>query len=166
MTRFRSGPRPLIVLALLIGLVAVACGGTSTPSGSAARSSPSPAAKPVVTTKTITANGSSVTVLADPKGMTLYYFTPDKGGNVTCSGTCLTAWPPLLLPSGTSKPTGGGGVTGTLGTVSASMGTVVTYNGWPLYTYAKDADKSDGYGDGAAGGKWLFAKPDIPVTTA
>jgi predicted lipoprotein with Yx(FWY)xxD motif len=165
-TRFRFGLRPLLVLTLLIGLVAVACGGTSTPSGSSAKSSPTPAAKAVVTTKTITVNGSSVTVLADPNGMTLYYFTPDKGGTVTCSGACLEAWPPLLLPTGTSKPTGGNGVTGTLGTVSASVGTVVTYNGWPLYTYAKDTSTSDGNGNGAAAGKWLFAKPDTPATTA
>ena len=66
--------------------------------------------------------------------MTLYYYVPDKGGKVTCTGTCSEPWPPLVRPSGT-KPTGAHGVTGSLGTApDPAGGTVVSYNGWPLYT--------------------------------
>jgi predicted lipoprotein with Yx(FWY)xxD motif len=33
-------------------------------------------------------------ILVDSKGLTLYYFTPDRGGTVTCTGACLQARPP------------------------------------------------------------------------
>jgi predicted lipoprotein with Yx(FWY)xxD motif len=159
-TRFRWAP---LTVALVIGMAAVACGGTPTSSTSPPPASPAP--KPVVKTKTATVAGKSETVLADAqKGLTLYYFTPDQGGKVTCTAQCAAAWPPLMLPSGVSKPTGSGGITGTLGTLSTPNGTQVTYNGWPLYTYAKDADAGDVYGQGV-GGKWFVAALNIPAAT-
>ena len=100
-------------------------------------------------------------ILVDSKGLTLYYFTPDRGGTVTCTGACLQAWPPLLLPTGVTQPRGDGGVTGKLATVSnPEGGTQVSYNGWPLYYYAKDKDAEDVYGQGV-GGKWYVVTPDL-----
>lgn len=152
--------RALTVLAAATGLLLVACGGTASTSSTPQPSS-TPTAAPSVSTKTATVSGKSETVLADAKGLTLYYYTPDKGGTVTCTGKCATAWPPLILPSGVSKPNSPSGVTGTLGTVSGPTGTQVTYNGWPLYTYVQDKDSSDVYGQGV-GGKWYVAALDIP----
>jgi predicted lipoprotein with Yx(FWY)xxD motif len=39
-------------------------------------------------------------VLVGAKGLTLYHRTTDNTGTVSCTGGCLTFWPPLLLPAG------------------------------------------------------------------
>lgn len=156
--------RAQLVVALVIGITAVACGGASTSSNPS--SQPSPTSNPVVKTKTANVNGKSQTVLADAtSGLTLYYFTPDQGGKVTCTGQCAAIWPPLMLPTGVSRPSGGSGITGTLGTVSTPNGMQLTYKGWPLYTYQKDKDSSDVYGEGV-GGKWFVAAVNIPSATS
>jgi predicted lipoprotein with Yx(FWY)xxD motif len=77
----------------------------------------------------------------------------------------LQNWPPLLLPSGTSSPSGDSGVTGKLATVNNPQGTQVSYNGWPLYYYVKDKDTEDTYGQNV-GGKWFVVTPDLASATA
>jgi predicted lipoprotein with Yx(FWY)xxD motif len=153
-----------LMLAAAAGLMIMACGGTSTRSTPSSASKPKPPAT-LVETKTATVNGKSETVLANSKGFTLYYFTPDRGGKVTCTGSCASLWPPLMLPAGQSKPTGPSSISAKLGTVSnPSGGTQVTYNGWPLYTYSKDTEPGDVYGQNVAG-KWFVATPDTPSAT-
>ena len=93
--------------------------------------------------------GSLGTVLvAGSNGMTVYTFTQDvkDSGTSACTGGCLTTWPALTVASGT--PTGGSGVTGTLGTITrADDGTTqVTYNGLPLYFFSGDTAPGDGNG--------------------
>jgi predicted lipoprotein with Yx(FWY)xxD motif len=158
---FRRGS---IVLASLAALLVAACGGSSSSDSSSSAASPTPKAAITVKTASKTVAGKSETILVDAKGMTLYYFTPDKGGTVTCTAACLEAWPPLLLPSDTTSPTGASGVTGKLATVSNPKGTQVSYNGWPLYYYAKDKDNEDTYGQNV-GGKWFVITPDVASAT-
>lgn len=152
--------RARVVLALLAGLLVVACGGAAQ-TASTPKPSATPSAALVVGTKTATVDGKSETILADAKGLTLYYYTPDKGGTVTCTDKCLAAWPALTLPSGASKPTGPSAAQAKLGTVSGPAGTQVTYNGWPLYTYVQDKDSGDVYGQNV-GGKWFVVTLDVP----
>ena len=77
-----------------------------------------------------------VPVVADARGFTLYWFAPDKPTKSTCYGTCAAYWPPLT----TLSPPAGSGLSGALGTVKRSGGTLqVTYNGHPLYTYVGDS---------------------------
>jgi predicted lipoprotein with Yx(FWY)xxD motif len=88
-------------------------------------------------------NSSSVsgvgTVLVDSSGNTLYYLKSEMSGTIKCTGSCESAWPPVLLPSGASSATAGSGVTGALGTVKRpDGGTQVTYDKLPLYTFAGD----------------------------
>jgi predicted lipoprotein with Yx(FWY)xxD motif len=112
-----------------------------------------------------TVAGKSQSILVDSKGLTLYYFTPDKGGTVTCTAACAQNWPPLTLPSGVSSPTGDKGVTGKLATIpNPAGGTQVTYNGWPLYYFVQDKDSADTYGQGV-GGKWFVVTPDVAPAT-
>ncbi len=137
--------------------IAVGCGGGG---GGSATTSPTPAA--LVVTASVTVDGKATTILTDSKGMTLYYFTPDKGGQVTCKGGCLAVWPPLLLPAGATTPTGGQGVTGSLTTIANpdGKGTQVMYNSWPLYYYVKDTKPGDATGQNV-GGKWFVVPPDL-----
>jgi predicted lipoprotein with Yx(FWY)xxD motif len=150
-------------------LLAACGGGSSSSSGAASKpassaAAPSSAAAAVVKTATATVAGKSETILTDAKGMTLYYYAPDKGGKVTCTGGCAAAWPPLMLPAGTTKPTATG-LTGTLGTVSSPTGGMqVTYNGWPLYGWIKDKAPGDTTGQGV-GGNWFVVTPDTPSAT-
>jgi predicted lipoprotein with Yx(FWY)xxD motif len=142
-------------------LLLAACGGSSS-SGAASTPAPTPTPNPVLKTATATVAGQSETILVGENGMTLYYYTPDKGtGQATCTGQCLALWPPLLMPSGVTKPAGEKGVTGTLGTVTSPAGGMqVTYNGWPLYFWTKDKAPGDTTGQNVAG-KWFVVPPDV-----
>ncbi len=154
---------PFVLSAVAAALIAMACGGSSGSTASTAStpaSTPTPA--PVVKTAQASVDGQMETILTDPNGMTLYYYTPDKGtGKVNCVGTCLTNWPPLLLPAGVAKPTGDKGVTGSLSLVpNPNGGMQVTYNSWPLYAFVKDKAPGDTTGS-KVGGKWFVVTPDV-----
>jgi predicted lipoprotein with Yx(FWY)xxD motif len=91
-------------------------------------------------------------VLVDSQGMTLYWFAPDTSTKSNCSGSCATYWPPVKGPV-----TAGSGVTGTLGTITRSDGTMqATYIGHPLYTYVGDKSPGQAKGNGLnlSGGLW------------
>ncbi len=78
------------------------------------------------------------------KGASLYYLP--KG---SCTGQCLTFWPPLLLPKGSkATPTG---VT-CLGTAKFGKRTQITYRGKKLYTFTSDTGTTVS-GNGVAGFK-------------
>jgi predicted lipoprotein with Yx(FWY)xxD motif len=94
--------------------------------------------------------GSLGTVLvAGSNDMTVYIFTKDvkDSGKSACTGGCLETWPALTVEAG-GTPTGGDGVTGTLGTITREDdGTLqVTYNGLPLYFFKNDAAPGDANG--------------------
>jgi predicted lipoprotein with Yx(FWY)xxD motif len=151
-------PLPFVLSAAVAGVLAMACGGSS--SGTA--STPAPTPMPVLKTATAVVGGTTETILVGENGMTLYYFTPDKGaGKVTCTGTCMSNWPPLLAPTDATKPTAEKGVTGPLGTIASPNGGLqVTYNGWPLYFWIKDQKPGDTTGQGVVG-KWFVVPPDL-----
>jgi predicted lipoprotein with Yx(FWY)xxD motif len=119
----------------------------------AATSSAAPAA--LITTK----QGKLGTILAyGPKRLTVYLFEGDTGGASTCSGECASVWPPV---SGHPQASGQA-VSSHLGTITRADGTTqVTYNGHPLYLYAKDKDDGDTYGQGikAFGASWYVLAP-------
>jgi len=98
----------------------------------------------VVTGKVIGAHG--MLLVASSNGMTVYTFDKDVAGSGTsvCTGGCLTTWPALTVAAG-ATPSGGAGVTGTLGTITRSDTGVaqVTYDGKPLYFFAHDTAPGD-----------------------
>ena len=125
-------------------LTATACGssGSSTSAGS------TPAGGTAL--KTAMISGSSV--LTNAEGFSVYWFAPDTATKSNCNGGCATIWPPVKGPV-----TGGSGVTGTLGTITRSDGTVqATFDGHPLYTYTADTAPGQASGNGinASGGVW------------
>ena len=90
------------------------------------------------------------TVLVNAKGLTLYFLKGETAGNIMCTGSCATTWPPLTVASG-AQPTAGSGVTGQLGTTKRPDGSVqVTYNGKPLYTFDGDSGPGQASGQGVA----------------
>ena len=148
----------LLLLAAAI-MAVTACGASGTSSngtsggGGANSSAASPSADVSVGTTSLGAT------LVDKTGKTLYYFTPEKGGTLVCTtDPCASTWPLLTI---TGTPTGGQGVTGQLNVVMTADGkSAVTYNGWPLHTYANDSAPGDVNGQGVAG-KWYAATPSL-----
>jgi predicted lipoprotein with Yx(FWY)xxD motif len=134
----------------------VAAGSGSAPSSASSASSntaPSSAAAAAAgggTLSTTTIGGTAV--LTNSAGLTLYWFVPDTSTTSKCTGSCATYWPPVKGPV-----TAGSGVTGTLGTITRSDGSLqATYDGHPLYTYAGDTAPGQAKGNGlnASGGVW------------
>ena len=98
-----------------------------------------------------------VAVLTNAKGRTLYWFAPDTATRSACYGTCAAYWPPVR-----GAVTAGPGVTGRLGTIARSDGSVqATYDGHPLYTYAGDtgAGQANGNRVNLNGGLWYEVTP-------
>jgi predicted lipoprotein with Yx(FWY)xxD motif len=90
--------------------------------------------------------GDLGTVLVDSEGRTLYDFHKDKGSQSACYGACAGAWPPLLTEGNPQAQ--GPADRSMLGTSKRKDGTVqVTYNGWPLYTYAGDQNPGEANGN-------------------
>ncbi|MFI5287231.1 MAG: hypothetical protein ACHQ4F_13040 [Candidatus Dormibacteria bacterium] len=144
-----------IVLTVAGAAVLAACGGAGSGTTSPATSGPASSGTTISTTST-----SLGTVLTDPRGFTLYYFLPEKNSMLgACTGGCLTTWPPLVV---TGAPTAASGVTGALATVSVTVNgatlTEVTYNGWPLHTFASDTGPGQTNGNGIAS-MWFAAMP-------
>jgi predicted lipoprotein with Yx(FWY)xxD motif len=115
----------------------------------------------VVTVTTKHAKGSMGTILAaGPKRLTVYMFEADKGKTSSCTGACASVWPPVTTTS--AAISGGSAKAADLGTVTRADGAEqVTYNGHPLYFYARDGDSGDAYGQGvkAFGADWYVLAP-------
>lgn len=176
MSVYPNSARRAVVLAalLLAALLFAGCGGggstatTSTaaaaPGGSTATATTGSGAA-VVSTRSISGLG---VVLVDGQGRTLYIFVPDKHAKVTCTGACAQLWPPDKLASGQSAQAAGA-VKGALlaSDPDPEGGRVVTYAGWPLYTYVTDTAPGQASGQNleTSGGKWyVIAASGKPVT--
>jgi predicted lipoprotein with Yx(FWY)xxD motif len=103
--------------------------------------------------------------LVDNAGRPLYLFKKNEHeisqpDQVECKDACATAWPPLMT---SAAPSAVPPVNGTLlATVERPEGSSqVTYNGWPLYRYAKDGgpERVTGQGVEDFGGKWYLVSP-------
>jgi predicted lipoprotein with Yx(FWY)xxD motif len=101
---------------------------------------------------------AGVNLLTNASGLTLYWFAPDTSGKSVCYGSCAAYWPPV-----TGTPSAGSGVTGTLGTITRTGGSIqATYDGHPLYTYIGDNAPGQASGNNLNlnGGLWH----DVPIT--
>ncbi|HUJ73569.1 MAG TPA: hypothetical protein VL359_01875 [bacterium] len=105
------------------------------------------AAEPAMVSKT--AKGD---VLTDSKGITLYVFDKDAGGQSNCNGKCAENWPPL-------KAEAGAAAMGKWSVITRADGSKQwAYGGKPLYTFIKDKAPGDTHGDGV-NNVWWLAKP-------
>ncbi|HEX4671752.1 MAG TPA: hypothetical protein VH279_05770 [Solirubrobacteraceae bacterium] len=160
--------RSLLPSAAVVVLLA-GCGGGSASSnataGSSAPAHPATASAPQVGTRKLPGLGA---VLVNGQGRTLYMFAPDKHAKVTCTGTCARVWPPVKLPSGASAHATGAARSTLLGSdPDAEGGRVVTYAGWPLYTYLSDTAPGSAVGQATNlnGGLWYVLSPSGKVIT-
>ncbi len=170
----------LSAVVLVAGLLALAGCGSSSSSGSSATTSSSASTPPATATTAsppATTSGAQISVrtvsglgpvLVNAQGRTLYVFAPDAHAKVTCVGSCAALWPPVKLSSGQKASAAGEAKSSSLGSdPDPEGGSVVTYAGWPLYTYA--ADSGPGSANGQAlntnGGMWYVLSPAGVVIT-
>jgi predicted lipoprotein with Yx(FWY)xxD motif len=97
-------------------------------------------------------------IVVDDQGRTVYTLTDAAGKALPCQGSCLTAWPPVLLVA-PETATGSGGVKN-VSVVTVSEGKQVTVDGLPVYTFAGDAGPGNANGEGISsfGGIWHVVK--------
>ena len=138
---------------------------TATPAATPSPATPTPAAttvRPTVAPGVLVARNSSLgAILVNPQGRTLYYFVPERGGTVVCTGQCTSVWPPSFAASPSAAAAAG--VSGQLGVIARAGGEQISYNRWPLYTFAGDmaAGQTNGQGLFGFGGKWFVATPNL-----
>jgi hypothetical protein len=84
---------------------------------------------------------------------------PDKDKKVTCVSTCAKIWPPLVG----SKAVASGAAKQSLisSDKDSAGGRVITYKGWPLYTYVGDTKSGVAFGQtlNMNGGLWYVLSP-------
>ncbi len=150
MTRMLGGRiRHVGMVSIGVVMLFSACAKSSTPASSGGSAAPSQSGSAQLGTSSVSGMG---TVLVDDKGFTLYFLKTETSGKIMCTGSCAGAWPPLLLPAGTTSATAGSGVSGKLGTIDRpDGGTQVTYNGSPLYTFTSDQSPGQATGQGVNG---------------
>lgn len=143
-TQLSSGGRraaPLAIVVLAVSMLVVA-------SGASASTTPS--------LKSVNLSDAS-NVLVNQSSRTLYVLSVEKGAKLVCKGGCLSTWSPLLVKSSVTTITLGANVKGKIGFVKRSATTKqVTFNSYPLYTFAGDSGprQSHGRGVSAFGGHW------------
>jgi predicted lipoprotein with Yx(FWY)xxD motif len=163
---------PTVLVVPAVVLVVAGCGSsngssTSSTAGSAttpASSAPTSAGLTISSTK-IAGLGS---VLVNAQRHALYMFAPDKRKQVTCVSTCAAVWPPVFLTKG-QKPVAAGAVKQSLlgSDPDPAGGRVITYGGWPLYTYVTDTTPGGAAGQALNinGGLWYVISPSgKPIT--
>jgi len=124
-----------VVAAVLVGGVTAATAGIAT-----AQTGPAPASTNALVVKEAFRMGFGKMLVVHGSGRALY--TNPAG----CSAACQSIWPPLVMPPGTTTPTGAP----CLGTAKLGTQLQVTYHGLRLYMFVNDTGHSV-TGNGVAG---------------
>ncbi len=107
-------------------------------------------------------------IIVDGSGMSLYMFAPDRYNVSVCEGQCLAAWPPVMLPAGRSTSDvelSGGLRKSKLGVAMREDGSrQLTYNGWALYYWFRDAKAGDVNGQWVNNIWWVLNDEGVPNT--
>jgi predicted lipoprotein with Yx(FWY)xxD motif len=79
-------------------------------------------------------------VLATKGHLALYTWNRERDKKVHCTGACAKAWPPIVVPHGTTVSRHVAGVMGTFGEIMRPDGrSQLTYDGRPVYTFHGDS---------------------------
>ena len=173
--RHHLSGRRLLPICLALGAAAAAAACSSSSSSSSSTAAPSTSAPASASASAVTISVKSVTgvgsVLVNGQGKTLYMLTSEKGGKITCTASngCTKVWPETVVVTGTKATAGSGVQSALLGTVTGASGSPeVTYNNWPLYTFAGDPGPGVAKGQGLTnfGGTWyVLSAAGNPVTS-
>jgi predicted lipoprotein with Yx(FWY)xxD motif len=108
-------------------------------------------------------------VLVDGAHRPFYAFQPDRRRAVTCTGGCNSTWRPFTVRSYQALDLNPLLESKLLGADAGPSGArVVTFGGWPLYTYAGDRSPGTANGQGlySYGGRWyVLSTSGSPITS-
>ncbi len=111
-----------------------------------------------LTLRTSASRSLGETVVVNPAGRTLYSLSGEGSHRLLCrSSECAGVWPPLTVPSRTTRLKASASVHGPLGLIRRPNGALqVTLRGKPLYRYAGDTGPGQTHGQGihSFGGVW------------
>lgn len=170
-------PRRLGTLAALActGMVLAACSATGTtppaastaPGGSSNTAAPTPSttSAPAAQVRVGERHTALGTVLTTAAGLTLYDYGLDHGAQSACSGSCATAWPPLLVADH-ARLSSRVALPHRLTTIARSDGErQAAYDGHPLYLFSADTSPGQTRGQGIKG-LWFAAGLNGPLMPA
>lgn len=107
--------------------------------------------------------------LVNQSSHSLYVLSSEKGGALKCAGACLSTWVPLEVSTSTTSVSLGAGVKGKIGFVARGKSKKqVTFNSYPLYTFAGDSGARQSHGEGvkALGGTWTLVRAAATTASA
>jgi predicted lipoprotein with Yx(FWY)xxD motif len=115
----------------------------------------------------VASDGKLGEVLVDGDGNVLYVFSPDRRTKVTCDSECQSIWPPMVAPkTGVAKAIDGARQSLIWSVRNRADGRrIVTYDGWPLYSYVTDQVPGRARGEDldVNGGYWWVIHPNGTV---
>ncbi len=145
----------LSLIAAILGLMVIACGGDGGTTDSTGANDPGTTAGGGGGAGVHAAETELGSILVDPDGFTLYIFTSDSDGTSTCNEGCADLWPPVAADTAI----GSGLDSSIFASTTRDDGTEqLTVNGMPLYRYTPDASPGDVTGQGF-GGVWFVVDP-------
>ena len=118
-----------------------------------------------------TSNRALGNVLLAGDGFSLYMYSRDSVTlpRSNCYDACATAWPPLIVKDAKELLfTKGGGIDPSLVKLVPRIdgsGLQVTYNGWPLYKWQRDAKAGDVSGQAVGNVWWVLDTDGRPKVT-
>lgn len=157
----------LAAVVFLAAISLAACGGgggTTVGGGGVNPPAPTPTPTPAAQGNlplSETVSGSAAWV--DPSShKTLYFLDVDTATGGTCTGACLSVWPPFV-PTANAQDSGNM----TIITRSDGTGKQWAYQGHPLYTFSGDSGPDMANGDNFPdfGGHWHIARPSASSPT-
>jgi predicted lipoprotein with Yx(FWY)xxD motif len=102
-------------------------------------------------------------IMVGSNGMTLYNFSRDSVNTSVCVDRCAENWPALTVESADAL-TVDPAITGVFGTIERADGTLqVTWNGQPLYYWARDEAPGDTTGNDVGHVWWVMPPATVSV---
>ena len=164
----------VLVLVAVFGLAA--CAPAAAPTATAPAPAAVPSVAPAAATAVVPTLGPGPAIklarvtgfglyLTDEKDRTLYAFDKDSKDTSTCTGGCLTTWPPYIV---SAMPQAAQRINAALVSIfkRADATTQGQYDTHPLYYYASDKNPGDFKGHNV-GGVWHVLSPrGSPMTNA
>ena len=151
-------------VAAVVGAVCAASAAASV-AQAGSRTAASPRSRTIIIYVRAAKVGKLGSVLVNGAGRVLYVFAPDGGKKkVTCDASCQSFWPAATVPAHAVVKALGAVKQRLIGTAlnPVTHELVVTYNGWPLYTYLGDSrpDEATGQNIDLSGGYWWVMNPN------
>jgi predicted lipoprotein with Yx(FWY)xxD motif len=116
-----------------------------------------------------TVSGKSKTIVVDNRGVAVYELGGESLAKLECfTRTCFATWPPVKVPSATTRVTAGPGVPGTTSVIHRVKGGFfqVMLDRHPLYYYSGDGGHKGpvkGQGIQSFGGTWHAVPASTPA---